>query len=418
MRKFLIFIGVVLLGAVACCLPVRAAEASLTRPIWPNALEKMQEQDNEQTLLDMIAEVTEASFVLSQKTAGRSSFRSRCGTLTAHQLYNLGIDDTLFVKNGNEHFDHYLALEVSSGGYYINAYPSEEYTLENALNAVSDYGNKVVFNVVVCFQWTNTTLGGLYGHSMVINAIIDGEVYFTESYDTPFGPEGSLMICSIEEFADFFEPWTLFEGLVHFGDGEYSEVCPTISTDLTVQARFDSRLRSQPADIGSKGSALLREVEAGEVFHAVAVCRDNRGDFYKVLTPEGEAYISAVAVSVVGTGSGEMVLNDLKMPGKIKAGYSFELAGSVEATYGRVAMLGFDLYLPDGTPVRKAVQEVDDRSGELNVLNPDLCLEYLEPGTYQAEVYAYCVSPVSGTVWGQSRYRRVMLQRRELVVEP
>lgn len=416
MKKFLFTFGLLVLVLGALAGSVRASvDSPLERPAWQNALDSMQESDK--TLVDMVAEVAEASYVLSQKSAGRSSFKGYCGLMASHQLYNLGINKNLVVKNGNNQFDYYLPLEVSSGDYYINPYPSEEYTLENALNAVSDFGNKDVFNVLVCFQWTSTEAGSQYGHVMLINAIVDGYVYFVESYDTPFGPEGSLLICDIDAFVDFYDPWTLFEGLIHFGDGEYSQVCPTISTDLVVQTRFQSRLRSQPAMLGKKGSVHLRDVPAGEKLRAVAVCKDTRGEYYKVLTDEGEAYISVAAVSVVGSGDGDMELTGLKLPEAAKAGKAFKVAGTVVATHGRVASLEVCLTAQNGDPVRKASVEIDDRFGLLEVLNDSLYADLLDPGTYTAEVVAYCVSPVAGDVWGQSRYKRVVLAMQTLVVE-
>ena len=87
------------------------------------------------------------------------------------------------------------------------------------------------------------------------------------------------------------------------------------------------------------------------------------------------------------------------------------------ATHGRVASLELSITAQDGTPARKVSAEVDDRTGSLDVLNPRLYGELLEPGVYQAEIYAYCVSPVAGSVWGQSRYKRVLLESRELIVE-
>lgn len=395
--------------------PVSADADALKRPAWPQALEE--NQKGERDVLEMVVELAEASYALSQKTAGRSSFQGYCGLMASHQLYNLGLNKTLVVKNGNNQFDYYLPLEMSSGGYYINAYPSEEYTMENAINAVSDFGNKDVFNILVCFQWTNTEAGSKFGHVMLINGIVDGYVYFMESFMTPFGPEGAVLICSIDEFVKYYDSWTLFEGLIHFGDGEYSEVCPTISTDLQVMARFDSLLRSQPARLGKKGSELVREVSAGERFRAIAVCKDTQGEYYKLLVDGQEAYISTAAVSVVDSGTGDMVLNELKLPGKIKAGYGFQLGGTVSATYGRVASLELSIAKPDGTPVRKIAAEVDDRSGELSALTPRVYGELLEPGQYSVEVYAYCVSPVAGSLWGQSRYKRVLLETRQLTVE-
>ena len=96
---------------------------------------------------------------------------------------------------------------------------------------------------------------------------------------------------------------------------------------------------------------------------------------------------------------------------------SFKLVGTVEATHGRVASLVLSINHKDGTPARRTSAEVDDRSGQLRLLNQALFPELLEPGEYVAEIYAYCVSPVAGSLWGQSRYQNVLLKSETLIVE-
>ena len=281
---------------------------------------------------------------------------------------------------------------------------------------MSDYGNKDVFNILVGFQWTHTEAGAIYGHAVVINGIIDGNVYFVESYDCRYGVQGALLTCNIKEFANYYKPWTIFEGVIHFGDGEYSNVCPTTSTDLVVQARFPSVLRSQPSMLGKKGAERVRDVSAGEKFRAIALCRDTRGEYYKVQTNDGFAFISVHAVSLLAAGDGDMVLTDLQLPQRVQPGEGFQLEGTVTATHGRVASLELSLFTADGVPVRKESAEVDEPSGQLSVLNDGLYADLLAPGVYVAEVYAYCVAPVAGSAWGQSRYQRVLLHSQYLTV--
>ena len=411
MKKFLFLLGVLIPAVLAAiCLPVSAAEVEtspLQRPAWPKALESVQEG---RSLVDAVADAAQASYVLSQHSAGRSSFQGWCGLYTSHQLYNLGINKTLVVNDGNMQFDYYSRRDMSSGGYYITSYPSEEYTLEEALNSVSDYGNKDVFNILVGFQWTHTTEGAYYGHAVIINGIVDGYLYFIESYPSSLGgPEGTLLTCTIPEFVEYFDSWTLFDGIIHFGQGTYSDVCPTVSTDLTVQARFQTVMRSQPAMLGKKESQQIRVVQPAETFRAIAICRDTRGQYYKVLTEDGVGYISANALSVIDSGSGDMVLEGLSLPQQVQEGKGFLLDGSVSATYGRVASLEVLILDGDGRPVRRESVEVDDRMGSLSALNHGLWTSLLEPGVYSVQVSAYSVCPVADSKWGQSRYGRTVL---------
>lgn len=414
MRRLVLLILAVAMAAMLT-LGVAATEYDddYKRPIWPQAMESVQAGKH---LVDAVGDAAVTSYVLAQKTARRSSFYGYCGLMVSHQLYNLGINKTLAVQDGNGQFDFYYHRETTSGGYYINAYPVEEFSLEEALNTVTDYGNKDVFNLLVGFESTNSGAGSLYGHVVLINGIVDGNLYFVESFNTRFGGQGCLLTCTIEEFARYYNSWASFEGLVHFGDGAFSNVCPTISTDLLVRARYQTVLRSQPAMLGKKDSQLIRDVSPGEQFRAIALCRDTRGDYYKVVTNEGFGFISVNAVSLLRAGDGEMVLTDLKLPDRILPGQKMSIAGTVTATHGRVASLEVSIFSRDGAPVRKESIEVDDREGQLAPLGDKLWTELLEPGEYLLEVYAYSIAPVAGNTWGQSRYQRVLLHSRYLVV--
>ena len=412
MRKFWVLMALVLVfGALTPA--VSADEYGYQRPIWPAAVDAVTAGED---LVDAVGDAAIASYVLAQKTAGRRNFYGYCGLMVSHQLYNLGINKKLVVFDGNNQFDYYYPQEMTTGGYYINAYPAEEYTLEMALNTVSDYGNKDVFNLLIGFQYTNSGAGSIYGHAVVINGIVDGNLYFVESFNSRFGGQGALLTCSIKEFARYYSSWATFEGAIHFGDGDYSNVCPTISTDLMIQARFSTVLRSQPSRLGKKGAEVVRDVSAGEIFRAIALCRDTQGDFYKVLTNEGFAFISVGAVSLLRAGDGQMTLTDLQLPSQAEPGKGFTVSGTVTATYGRVASVELSIRTPDGVPVRKESIEVDDRTGQLDALNETLWTELLEPGVYIAEVYAYCISPVASDTWGQSRYQRSLLHSQYLLV--
>jgi putative Holliday junction resolvase len=145
--KKLICLFLCLLLVAGMGISVSAEPEALKRPAWPQAVEETQKGERE--LVEMVVELAEASYALSQKSARRSSFQGYCGLMASHQLYNLGLNTTLVVKNGNNQFDYYLPLEKSTGGYYINAYPSEEYSLENAINAVSDFRTQGVTELVL-----------------------------------------------------------------------------------------------------------------------------------------------------------------------------------------------------------------------------------------------------------------------------
>ena len=98
-----------------------------------------------------------------------------CGLMTDYQLYYLGVDTTLKISDGNGQYDEYRNLDMTYNGYKVTRYPAENYTLEEALYTMTEGGTRNVYNVLVGFQWTNTSAGARYGHACVIHAILDGK---------------------------------------------------------------------------------------------------------------------------------------------------------------------------------------------------------------------------------------------------
>lgn len=229
--------------------------------------------------------------------SGRESFRGFCGLMTSYQLWKLGINDSLLIYDGNKQFDAYKNMTVTTGGFTVQVYGADKYTLETALNAITLNGKKDVRNLLVGFQWTSTAAGSIYGHACVINAIEDGVVYYTESFDYVMGRmEGQPIVCTIEQFAAFFAGWTTFEGVIFFGEKQYATSCTSSPINTYLQLRFESNLRSQPCLIGENNCYRMRTLTAGEVLHATAIYENQDGDlFYRVEEADAVGYVSANA---------------------------------------------------------------------------------------------------------------------------
>lgn len=357
------------------------------------------------------------SYQKSLQTAGQESFRGLCGLMTSHQLYNLKINTTCVVNDGNKQFDYYLGVPVTTGGYYTTPYFVDEYDLRSALGAVCQNGTKDVFNVLVCFQWTSTESGSLFGHSFLINAILDGVCYFVESFDfstTTLHTEGSVVIAPIDEVADYFQKWTTFEGLIHFGT--YADSCDSQNTDATVMARFASCLRTQPAQLGQHGCTQVRAVDAGERLRVTGILTDKLGQrFYRV--PEGgqDLYIAADAVSALRVNPESLTLEAVDIPQKVRALEDGDIGGTVIAQNGNLSAVEVMISNQQGVPVLRERMEVSGRQWELSGLNEELQLDLLEPGRYTLEIYADCRNPV--VVGGdlQARYERTRLWQNTLL---
>ena len=378
----------------------------------PVSAEKEQLSPREQAIAD-----AKLSYSRSLSTAGQESFRGLCGLMTSHQLYNLGINSSCIVNDGNKQFDYYLGVPVTTGGYYTTPYFVEEYDLRSALKAVCQNGARDVTNVLVCFQWTSTESGSLFGHSFLINAILDGVCYFVESFDfstTTYHKEGSVVIAPIDEVADYFERWTTFEGLVHFGS--YADGCESQNTDATVMARYPTTLRTQPAPVGQHGCSRVRSVAAGERLRATGIFTDRLGQrFYRVREGEQDLYIAADAVSALRVNPESLTLEAVSIPQKVRAWEDGEISGTVISQYGNLSAVEVMISDQWGVPALRERMEVSGRKWQLDGLNEELELELLTPGRYTLEVYADCANPVVAGGDVQVRYERVRLWQDTLL---
>ena len=248
---------------------------------------------------------TRRSYVSSLAAYGKSSFHGYCATLVAYQLRYSGITKSAEMCNGNEMYDRYADKEITTGGYYIHAYSAKEYnTLEQTLNVISQNGTKDVYNILVGFQWTNTAAGRKYGHTVFINGILDGIVYFTESFTSAtIGSEGTVGQLTIAQFAKMYDSWTRFEGCIYFTKN-YGESLENWQTDLLVRARFSAQLRSQPCLVGQQDCQLLRSVYVGERLLVTGIVRDEDGQwYYAVQDGDYTGYIVAQATILEQVGT-------------------------------------------------------------------------------------------------------------------
>ena len=372
------------------------------------------------SLRDTVIQEAHDSYYQSQATAGKSSFHGTCGLMVSHQLYNLGINKRRISFDGNDNYDYYSSREKTTGGYYINAYSAEGYTLREALEAVTMEGRRDVKNVLVGFQWTNTEAGAKYGHVMLINGIVNGKVYFVESFDCALGgPEGTVISCSIKEFAAYYDRWTTFEGLIHFGTGTYHDVCPHVTTDITVQTRFPTMLRSEPAVLGEQGCVRLRSVSAGERLRATAIYETEHAYYYRVETNEGYGFIAAAAASMLQVNTERVILSQLALSRWMKPGTVPVFSGLVTDEAGILSSVEVCISDPQGQLLRREVVDLEAeevKEVQLNDLRDDLFFDLLDIGCYRVEIYASRSCPVVTGSYSTDQYARVLLSSRDLYV--
>lgn len=162
----------------------------------------------------------EETYSAAKSRSGRRSFYNRCSTLVNWSTVVLGIQTELYSCHGKNEYDQYVDATRTDCGYDVVRYPASEYSLESALNAISENGTWDVYNIIIGWQGGSSYSSRAYGHTCFIHAIIDGYVYFYESYGLEIGGtyyrEGSPIVCTIAEFANYYNRWAKFEGAVHF----------------------------------------------------------------------------------------------------------------------------------------------------------------------------------------------------------
>ncbi len=305
------WIALLLLALLLTCLPLGAAAEEIS--------------PNEQ----MLQEAAEL-YRKARRTAGVSSFRGLCGTMVNAQTYLLGIDTQRYSWDGRAEFDFYSKMELTEGGYRVRSFPASAYTLRQALDAVTACGKVDAYNLVVGFERT-TTSRGQFGHALLINGIIDGTVYFTESYDLSLGgkywDEGTPIYCDIETFCDFYAGWTQFEGLIYFG--RYPGTRVTEQYDAAAYALTNRETPIYTVLQKAESAQAALNLEPGTGMELQKILRTADGWWYEARWQEGLFYVPADRLTVLTSSDFTPELTDFRGPTVLWAGVGCVLKGTV-----------------------------------------------------------------------------------------
>lgn len=330
---------------------------------------------------------------------GRDSFDGFCGMFVSGQLYFLGISTSMIGGDGNDQYDTYSHMKYTSGGYRVKAYPARRYTLQQALNDITHNGTRDAYNILVGFEKTKSTLGKRYGHASVIHAILDGTVYFTESYEVRMNgktyPEGTPISCSIAEYCRYFESTTTeFDGVIYFGLKSYTEKCKVYSANLSAVVTEGCVLKSQPCDPGVDESAkLVHAVDAGDQLTVTGLYLNTEGEYWYQVVCEQEAYIPADRVQTSKLFFDDVSISGVKAPTVLRQGKSFHVQGTVMTDINSLYSIRAQIYNITGgqkTLILTGSDLADSKSYELDdsTISQKLTFRKLPVGTYQYELAA------------------------------
>lgn len=329
---------------------------------------------------------------------GRNSFDGYCGKLVNGQLYLMGITSRVVGNNGNDEFDEYCNQTITSGGYRVRAYPAESYTMLEALNAITENGTKDAYNILVGIEKTKSTMGSRYGHACFIHAIIDGMVYYMESYDLKINgryyPEGTPIVCSIEDFVKYYNySMREFDGIILFGLKTYADQCGTYPANLEVTATVGASIRTEPCEsrVDSR-SKHIRTLNTEEQLRVSGLYLNTAGEYWYQIDG-GAGYIRATQTQVSQFVFDDVIVKDPSAPAVLRQGKAFNIEGSVRSTYNTLASVRAEVYRLEGdteTQVISTTDEVDGTRYKLSSssISKGLTFRKLDVGSYRYELTA------------------------------
>ncbi len=331
------------------------------------------------------------------RRSGMGSFNGWCGSLVNWQTLLLGIDERMYGCDGKNEYDLYRNMGTTTGGYRIKTFPASEYTLSSALNEITQNGTVDAYNILVGFERTNTEMGCIYGHAMLIHAILDGQVYFMECYSTSLGgqywAEGAPISCSIETFCDYYNAWTVFDGIAYFGVKNYADTCEEYPTSLYCFAQQDTPIYSEPNDPGLYESQTNgQSLSAGQAVQVTSLLKTPGGAYWYALNGQ-ESYVPAETLTYVDHRYDDVTAKDLRVPSFLRQYNSFWVRGTVTAANCRldsVDVIVYEATADPSSPTFSATLEATGSELNLNTWLLDRAMPFrtLSTGTYRIAIRA------------------------------
>ena len=328
--------------------------------------------------------------------SGKYSLHGYCGTMVNWHLYLLGITTSVNGNDGNTQYDFYYKQEYTSGGYRVRPYSASDYSLEDALNAITYNGTRDAYNIVVGFQRTNTAAGRRYGHALVIHAILDGQVFFSESFSTNldgvFYYEGTPIICSIADFARYYSSWTEFEGVLHFGLKTYAESCEYFPSYLYASVTENATIYTAPCKVDvDDRSKVLRSVQPGERLTVTGLYRNTEGEYWYQVEDCEVGYILAESTQVLTMCYDDVAASGVGAPAVQRIGRTFDVKGKIRSRFNEITAVRAQVFVYDGdgkNHVMSSSATVSGNSYSLSGtrLSNQLSFRLLEEGSYRYEL--------------------------------
>ena len=289
----------------------------------------------EESILQQIRDTYRAA----QRGSGIYSFNGLCGTMVSWQTYLLGMDEKMYPYDGNKAFDAYRWKEYS-GEYSVESYPASRYNLRSALNTITQNGTVDAYNILVGFQWTHTSAGARYGHAVFIHAILDGTVYFMESYNATVGgkyySEGTPISCSIDTFCKYYSTWTALDGVIHFGVKNFADLCENVPANMMAMCQEEVSAFAEPHEEADAATAEeTARLPMGKHVTVRRLCRTPGGSYwYECYEKNATFYVRAENLVPVEQNICDVIMESPAIPGVIRKSAGAVLHGVLSSRTG------------------------------------------------------------------------------------
>lgn len=351
------------------------------------------------TAADEIRQQIKTTYKRAKSYCGRSSFDGYCGAFVSAELYLMGITASPIGFDGKDAYNAFNCKSVTSGGYSVKAYPAKAYSLRSALNDITSNGTQDVYNILVGFEKTPSQLGRRYGHAVVIHAIIDGTVYFVESYDVKLDgkryAEGAPISCSISDFCDYYASTTTqLDGVIYFGLKTYADKCVEYTASAWALAASEGQVWSQPCESSVDASSkTVCELTAGEQLNVTGLLMNTAGEYWYELDQGNTGYVRSEYVTISQLRFDDVTVVGATAPTVLIKGKPFSVKGTILSEMNSIYSVRARVYsLDDGemTQVINATEMAKSRSYELSGsdISKKLTFRALDAGRYRYELAA------------------------------
>jgi uncharacterized repeat protein (TIGR02543 family) len=351
------------------------------------------------TTADEIKQQIKTTYKRAKSYYGRNSFDGYCGAFVTAELYLMGITATPVGFDGKDAYNAFHRQSVTSGGYGVKAYPAKAYSLRSALNEITKNGTQNAHNILVGFEKTPSAAGRRYGHAVVIHAILDGTVYFAESYGVTLNgkryAEGAPISCSIPDFCNYYASTTIqLDGVIYFGLKTYADKCVDYATSAWGFAASEGQLWSQPCESDVDASSEpVRVLTAGEQLNITGLYMNTAGEYWYELDQADSGYVRAEHVTISQLRFDDVTILGATAPTVLSKGKPFNVKGTILSEMNSIYSVRARVYGLDGTEMTQlihATEMVACKSYELagSDISKKLSFRDLEVGRYRYELAA------------------------------